>query len=391
MAKDMGNPAKFDLTMIKNMFSVEERFILSKLNNTIEKITKLFNDYKLDEVPVAVEELFLALSRTYIQLIRDKSSVGSEDDKKVVAYTLYKVIIECLKLFAPIAPFISEKIYQNLKQEFGFKEESIHLFSWPKADKKMIDGELEKNMSIVGDVIQGILFAREKIQQGLRWPLKEVLVVSKKEEIVKAVQELDEIIKMQTNVKEIHMQESLPGIKQTVKADYGKIGPEFQAKSAEIIAHISTHSPETVLKQIEEKGKYGFDIKGEKVAITKNHLIIERTVPSPYTEAEIKGGLVYINPEMDEELETEGYAREVMRRVQALRKKAGLEKQDKIILSISVNEDLVKGLSGWGEQIQLKCGASKIKISELKAARKHEFADKVKIRDYEFEISFDKV
>ncbi|MBR9691428.1 isoleucine--tRNA ligase [Candidatus Woesearchaeota archaeon] len=391
ISKETGNPAKMDEALIRNMLSVEEKFILSKLNNTIENVTKLFKDYKLNEVPLAIEELFLELSRTYVQLIREKSSVGSKEKKEVVAYTLYKVMIECLKLFAPVAPFISERIYLDLKEEFGLKEESIHLFDWPKADSKMIDNELEGNMKIVGDVIQGILFAREKIQQGLRWPLKEAIVVSSKEDVVKAVGKLGEIIKMQTNVKEVKVQDSLAGIKETVKADYGKIGPDFQAKSAEVIAHISTQSPETVLKHIEKNGKYEFEVGGEKIAVTKQHLIITRDVPNPYTESEIKRGLVYINRETDDELEAEGYAREVMRRVQALRKKAGLSKQDKIVLFVKVDEDLLEKMKTWEKQIILKCGADKINISEMKAARKHEFVDKVKIRDYEFEVAFDKV
>ncbi|MEE9525862.1 MAG: isoleucine--tRNA ligase [Candidatus Woesearchaeota archaeon] len=388
LSKETGNPAKLDESIMNKVLSVEEKFILSKLNTTIEKVSALYNDYKLDEVPWAVEELFLALSRTYIQLVRDKSSIGSKQEKEVVVYALYKVLFESIKLLAPNAPFISEAIYLNLKEEFKLKQESIHLYDWPKADKKLINTALEKNMNVAGDVIQGILFAREKVQQGLRWPLKEVIVVGK-EDIELAVEVLGEIIKTQTNVKNLHVQEELPGIKEKVKADYAKIGPEFESRSSEIIAHLATQSTESILKRITEKGKYEFELNGDKVVITKNHLLIERDIPSPYVEAEIKGGRVYVNPEMNDELEAEGYSREIMRRVQALRKKSGLEKQDKITLSIKVEEGL--DISKWEEQIALKCGANKIKISEEGAARKHEFVEIVKIRNYEFEIAFDKV
>ncbi|MBW2996558.1 isoleucine--tRNA ligase [Candidatus Woesearchaeota archaeon] len=386
LAKQAGvNPAKLEIKGFKN---IEEKYIMSRMNSAVEKVTALFDSYRLDETIMEIEKLYLDLSRTYIQLIRDKAAVGSDDEKKEVAYCIYNVLLNVVKMFSTIVPFITEAIYLNLKEEFGLKEESVHMLDWPLFDKRLINTELEKNMEIAGDIIQGVLFAREKIQQGLRWPLKEVIVTGK-DELGLAVQLLGEIIKNQANVKELSVKEKLEGIKEKVKGDYAKIGPAFEAKSSEIIAHLATQSAESILKHISEKGKYEFKLRGENVAITKDHLMVERVVPKPYVEAEIRGGYVYIDPSMDEELEAEGYSREVMRRVQALRKKAGLEKQDKIILYVGVEEDL--DLSKWEEQIQAKCGADKIKISSEKAARKHQFTDKVKIKDYEFEIAFDKI
>jgi isoleucyl-tRNA synthetase len=157
-----------------------------------------------------------------------------------------------------------------------------------------------------------------------------------------------------------------------------------------VIAHVSIQSPETVLKHIESDGKYEFDLRGEKIVVTKEHLIIERVIPAPYVESEIKAGQLYLNPEMTDELEAEGYAREVMRRVQSLRKKAGLEKQDSIVLFVKVDEELKDRLLKWEEQIKQKCGADKIRISEQDPAKKHEFASKEKIKEYEFLICFDK-
>jgi len=159
----------------KNLFYFdEEKYIFSKLNSTIRKITKLYDDYKLNEIPLLIEDLFLALSRIYIQLTRNKS-IG--DHKKVVLYTVYNVLMGCLKLFAPTAPFTTEKIYQNLKGEFKLKEESIHLFDWPKCDEILINKELENEMDTISDVVQIILSLREKVQQGIRWPLQEVIIV----------------------------------------------------------------------------------------------------------------------------------------------------------------------------------------------------------------------
>jgi len=386
LSKETGNPENF--TLMEKTFSTEEKYIFSKLNNTIQKATDLFELYRLNEIPGIIEEVFLELSRTYIQLVRDKSTLGSKQEKQTVAYTLYVVLMECLKLLAPIAPFAVEKIYLNLKEEFNLKHESIHLWEWPKSDAKMIDTKLEENMSVASNIIQGILYGREKIQKGLRWPLKEVVVTGGVGDVI---QKLGDIIKIQTNVKEIEAKSALPGMKEKVKADYAKIGPEFQKKAAEIIAHISTQSSETILKHIAKDGKYEFKLKGEPVVITKNHLIFERQVPEPYIEAEIKGGHVYLNPSTNPELEAEGYAREVMRRVQSLRKKAKFEKMDRIMLHIKVDEDLLEMIAPWSDKIGEKVGASKILISDTKAARKHNFEYKEKIKNYSLDICFDRL
>ena len=245
------NPSEIKIR--KDRFSLEENYIFSKLNSTIRKATKTFDEYKLNEIPLLIEDLFLKLSRTYIQLTRDKSA---GEDKKVVLYAVYSVLIETLKMFAPIAPFITEKLYQNLKKEFDLEKESIHHYEWPKCDEKFIDKNLENEMDDISDVLQTIFSLREKINLGIRWPLQEAVVVTKDENTIKAVEKLKNLIKIQSNIKEIDVQQSLPGINLTVKADYSKLGPDFGKKTPEIIAKLTSESPETILTHIEKEGKY---------------------------------------------------------------------------------------------------------------------------------------
>jgi isoleucyl-tRNA synthetase len=351
----------------------------------------LFEDYKLNEVPSAIEELFLELSRTYMQLVRDKSSVGSDEDKKVVVYAIYNVLFGTLKMFAPIAPFVTEAIYSNLRKEFKLEEDSIHLWGWPEPDEKAIDNKLEKEMGIISSVVQAALSAREKINLGVRWPLPEIIFVTKDKATVEAIEKLGSIIKTQVNVKEIRVQESLPGIKTRVRADFAKIGPDFGGLAPKIIAKIAVESPETLLGHLEKEGKFEVDIEGNKLNIVKEHLIVEREVPSEFQEASFKGGFLYLNKEMDEELEAEGYSREVMRRVQNLRKKSGLQKSDSISLFIKAGEDFVNMLLKHEDAIKEKVGAGKLKISTENPAKKHAFSGKEKVKGKEFEIFFSKV
>ncbi len=387
---DLVKNSKVDVNRLKinkKRCSIEERYILSKLNSAIKKVTELFEQYKLNEVPWVIEELYLELSRTYIQLTREKSSVGTDEDKELVIAVVYYVLFEVLKLAAPIMPFITEKIYLNLKDVFGLKGPSIHMHNWPEYIESDIDNDLEKKLSIVQNVVQSVLAGREKIGLGTRWPLKEVIIASKDKNAVEAIEKLEALLKVQTNVKEVRVQETLPGIRLNVKADFAKIGPDFGKLAPQIVAKIATESPQSILGHIEKENKFVVDLDGTKVNVVKEHLIVTRNVPLPYQEVEFRGGFLYLNKELDSELEAEGFAREVMRRVQSLRKKAGLEKKDRIDLFIRTDINLNK----FEDAIIEKVGAKSLTISE--SAPKIKFANnsKEKIKGKGFEFFLNKV
>ncbi|MEK6808266.1 MAG: isoleucine--tRNA ligase [Nanoarchaeota archaeon] len=369
-------------------FGVEERYILSKLNSTIKRVTELMEHYKLDEVPNLCEDLFLELSRTYIQFIRERLS--EEENVKVIVYTIAEVILGSLKLFSIIAPFVTEAIYLNLKEIFNLEEESIHLFSWPSYDENLIDKSLEENFDICKDIIQAILHAREITSLGVRWPLKEVIVVSKEEHIVKAMPVFSGVIKNYTNIKEIKVVRELEGIRLTLNADYEKISPDFNELTPIIIAKLTIESPESILSHIEKENKFTMKINDKEVNIVKEHIIVRRDVPPQYIESEFKTGFVYINRELSEELEAEGFAREIIRRVQSLRKKASLEKKDTINLLIKTDEELGRMLKPFYHHIKLRVNARTFKISELEPVKKIEFVSKEKIRGKEIIIYLEK-
>lgn len=371
--------------------SVEDRYMLSKLNSAVKEVTELYDSYKLDDTIKNIEDLYLSLSREYIQFVRDRANVGDKEEKEAVIYVIYNSLSSIIKMFNPVCPFICEKIYQNLKKEFKLECESINLLNWPECDEKKIDKELEKNMGTANNVIQSILYAREKAGIGLRWPLKEVLIVTKDKDAVSASEKLADIIKNQTNIKEIRIQETFEDAKESIKPDYAKLGPKYGSLAPKVIAHLATSSTDTIMSHINKEGKYMCKIDGNDIEVLKEDLVVEREIPEPFKEAEFSKGHVYINSEMDKELEAEGYSRELMRRVQSLRKKEGFEKKDSIILFIKVPEDILEGIRANEEAIAEKVGASKIKIDSGNPARKHDFMSKEKIKGKEFEICFDRV
>ncbi|MBU0536721.1 MAG: class I tRNA ligase family protein, partial [Nanoarchaeota archaeon] len=371
--------------------SIEEQYMLSKLNSTIKRVTEKFENFELDKIPVMIEELFLDLSRTYIQLVRDKVSMGNEAEKGTVMYTIFNVLLETLKIFAPTAPFITEMIYQNLKKDFKLKEESIHHVAWPAYDEKMINPELEAHFDVLKQSIQAILSAREKSQLGLRWPLKTAFIITSDEEVGKAVSELGKIIKTQANVKELVVQKDMPGIKRKIKADFAKIGPEFGAKSAKVIANFSMMPPEAIFKRIEEQGYYDIKADDDTFRITKNHLIIEKEVPQNLVEAGFKYGEIYIDLERTPELEAEGFAREVMRHVQQMRKEAGMQKLDRIELYVQVNEELSGMLQDWDSIIKEKVGAEEINLVSAASPKQYKSTKEVKVKGKTITLGLEKV
>jgi len=358
------NPAKANEKDFASLYELEEKFMISRLNSTIKEVTELFEKYRIDQTISKIEDLYLDLSREYMQIIRDKSSIGSDMEKKLVAYTIYKVIENVLAMFSVICPFISEKMYQNLKTEFGLQEESITLLAWPSASKTKINEKLEAAYGQASRIIQSILFAREKMQLGVRWPLKKVIIQSSDKEVLSAVKIMIDIIKNQTNVKEIEAKEKFSDVRTVIKADYNKIGPAFKEDSPKIIADLVKESPEKIMKHIEKEGKFTMKVSRKEYSITRDHILIERVVPKNFIESDFKNGFAYVDMERTKELDAEGYSREIMRRVQSLRKDAGLNKIDSISLHLTLDKELSEMIAPFEEQIKEKVGAKDYHVSD---------------------------
>ncbi|MBW2967404.1 isoleucine--tRNA ligase [Candidatus Woesearchaeota archaeon] len=370
---------------------VVERFMFSRTASKVKAVSDYLEKYMLDDVAPEIEELFLEMSRTYIQFTRDKSSSGSKEEKQEVVDTIYHNLMSLIKIMAPVCPFITEKMYLNLKDAFGLEAESVHMYDWPEADESLIDTELEQKFDIVKTLIQGILSARERAQLGVRWPVGEVIVVTSADEAKAAVDGLGSIVMSHTNVKEMTVVDRFDKVRTTVKADFGKVGPEFGDKSPKVIAKLATQSPESILGRIEADGRFFLDVDGETLEITKDHLIVKRDVPDSHVEAEFRNGFIYLDKTRTPELDAEGYARELMRTVQSMRKDAGLVKSDRISLFIKASEEDAAMFRPWLDQIKERVGASQMNLTHNEPAKMHQHKKKAKVRDKEFIVEFDKV
>ncbi len=171
---------------------IEDKWIISKLNTLIKECRDALDNFEYHVASRKLENFILnTFSREYIHLIRDR-----EDNQ--VDYILFEVLKELCVLLAPISPFITEKIYQDLKKKFKLKEESIHLFDYPKTNTKLIDSELEENMDKIKEIVSIALSERDKEKLGVRWPIPSIEIYYSK-----SLKEFEDIIKTQVNVKKI--------------------------------------------------------------------------------------------------------------------------------------------------------------------------------------------
>ncbi|RJQ15622.1 isoleucine--tRNA ligase [Candidatus Woesearchaeota archaeon] len=378
LAKSVGmNPV-----LIKKVhLDVEEKYILSRLHSTIKLASEKFEAYALNEIPLLIEQFYMELSRTYIQLIREKAAYGTEKEKQTVLHTTFTSLLALLKLMAPITPFITEQIYQNMKRAFALHEESVHLCSWPESDDAFIDAALEKQMLTAQDIISNILFLREKNQLGVRWPVEEVTIDTKSEEVTAAVSALKPLIMNQVNTKTITMKHMETDVE--VKPNYKTLGVAFGSKTPDVIDLITENDAKIVqaLKTDKEEITLG------KIKINKSHLEVKRKLPADLDAFEFKDGTIYLVTRLTSSLEAEGFSREIIRRIQQLRKNSGLVKQDKVEVALIADEQLAISLKEWKDAIQEKTGSTLLINEHLK---KHEHHASEKIKGKKIELFMNK-
>jgi isoleucyl-tRNA synthetase len=353
----------------------EERYVLSKLNSMIAEVTSLFSVYRLNEIPVPIESFLLDLSRTYIQLVRDKVSTGTDDEKTVVASVLLHALRNATIVLAPITPFFSEQLFQNMKDAHPeiFPEESVHLCAWPKTDESLVDKQLEEDFLVAKDAIAAILAGRDKAQLGVRWPVQEVRIecTPVQEE---AIRRMISLITLQTNVKEINFEPLDVGF--SVEPNSKAIGKEFGRETQIVMKLIEQHNGE-VERMLKERLDH---VMIENHMITSAYVNVTRKVPDRYQIGEGNLVLAYVDTMRTPALEREGYAREIIRRIQQMRKGAGLVKTNRISVELSTADELLRtAIEEYQSSIAERTGSSRLQlVLTLSQRLEHVATEKIK-------------
>jgi isoleucyl-tRNA synthetase len=355
--------------------SVEEKYLLSRLASTVKQMTGKLDTYQLNEVPTCVETFLLDMSRTYIQLVRDKATAGTDEEKQVVASILFHCMLEAITLLAPITPFVAEKMYQEFKRSFPAlcKETSIHLRHWPSVQEDHIDERLEEEFIIAKDLITAILAARDKAQLGVRWPVQEVRVDCTPAQ-ADALRHMLSLITTQTNIKQLSFEPI--EIQYSVEANTKTVGKQFGKETQAVMTLIKDHQHELAAMLKEKKDHLVIDNK----TIKEEHLDITRHVPDKYQVGEGNILRAYLDTVRTPELEREGYAREIIRRIQQLRKNANLVKADRIHVEIAAPDAMLHAaIQEHSTTIAERTGTAKLQlVATVSQHLEHVSAEKLK-------------
>lgn len=336
---DNFDPTKYNLEYDK--LSVMDKWLLSKLNTLVKTVDDYLNNYKITETARALQSFTDDMSNWYVRRCRERFwAKGMEQDKVNAYMTLYTALITLSKIAAPMIPFMTEEIYQNLVRSVDKNApESIHLTDFPTVNEEFIDKELEISMDEVLDIVVLGRAARNSANIKNRQPIGNMYV--------KAENVLDpfyvEIIEDELNVKAVEFKDDVEEfVSYSFKPQLKTVGPKYGkllGKIKEALASLDGHA---AMKSLNDTGSVDFEFDGEKVSLGREDLLIETAKNDDFvTEADNKTTVV-LDIRLSEELIEEGFVRELISKVQTMRKEAGFEVVDHIVLSQTGNERIAE-------------------------------------------------
>jgi len=346
MALDDFDPSRVEFDDVKDNLRKEDRWIISRLQSLVAGIDEKIKVFEFHKVTRLLVDFILEdLSRWYVQLVRPRTWIEKDDPDKIAAYyTVYEVLVTLTKLLAPFTPFLTEEIYQNIvRGVYPSAPVSVHMAEWPEVDEELRDPELEEMMAIAREFVEAISNARQSAKRKLRWPVTRIIFSPTTDVSYETVHSLESIIKGQTNTKEVvllKVGEEWDELDSEVVADPKVIGPKFKGKAGEIIKALKEADGKLVKEAISD----GYELLGE--VITEDMVTFRMKVPENVAFAKSPGGNVFVDVELTEDIESEGYARETIRRLQEMRKEMDLNVEDFISAAVSVNDARIAGLMG---------------------------------------------
>ena len=319
-----------------------DRWILSLLNSLIKDVDACYNDYEPTKAGRLITDFVNDnLSNWYVRLNRKRFWGSSMSADKLSAYqTLYTCLETVAKLMAPIAPFYADRLYMDLISVTGRDNVvSVHLANFPVADESLINTELEARMQMAQDVTSMVLALRRKVNIKVRQPLQCIMIPVVDEDQKRHIEAVKDLIMSEVNVKEVRFVEGASGVLvKKVICDFKKLGPKFGKQMKAVAAAVSEMSQEAIA-ELEKNGKYTFQLDGGEAVVEATDVeIFSEDIPGWLVANEGKL-TVALEVTVTEELKREGIARELVNRIQNIRKSSGFEITDKINIVLSKNPD----------------------------------------------------
>ena len=337
------NLDKFKPTGLKNQaFTELDRWVLSKLQTTILEVEKAFNEYEPTKAARTISDFVTEhLSNWYVRLSRKRFWVGEMNTDKQAAY---ETLFECLKavsqMMSPIAPFYADFLYKNLVGSEG-EEISIHLTNWQKADENLIDKDLEQKMDLAQNICSLTHALRKKEKLKVRQPLSRILIPVLNAHSKEQVTTVQELIKAEVNIKAIEYIDDTSGILvKSIKPNFKRLGEIYKTKMKEVTGIIQQFSQEDINK-LEKEGLFEAQTSDGFITLTMEDVVVEAKEIAGWSVSSDKGLTVALDITLTDDLKQEGIARELVNRLQNLRKDKNLEVADKIKVQIQQASDEV--------------------------------------------------
>ncbi len=366
------NIDEFDATKYKleyDKLSVMDKWLLSKLNTVIQSVDDNLANYRIPEAARALQEFVDDMSNWYVRRSRERFwAKGMEQDKINAYMTLYTALVTISKVAAPMIPFMTEDIYQNLVRSIDKDApESVHLCDFPTANKEWIDKELEDNMEHLLDIVVMGRACRNTANIKNRQPIAKMYV--------KADYKLSEfyvtIIEDELNVKSVEFTDNIENfISYTFKPQLKTVGPKYGKLLGGIRQALSTLDGNKAMAELRSSGELKLDINGNEVVLSESDLLVDTAQMEGFvTESDNKLAVV-LDTNLTPELIEEGFVREIISKIQTMRKEAGFEVMDKINVYVKDNKVIEDIMKTHAEEIQSEVLAEEVLLDTTQGYEK---------------------
>ncbi len=349
-------------------------WILSLLNSLIKEVTEAFEKYEPTRAGRAIQEFVIEnLSNWYVRLSRKRYWGGEYSQDKISAYqTLYTCLETIAILSAPIAPFYMEKLFNDLNSVTGRHSGSVHLATFPKANENLINKALENRMELAQNISSMVLGLRRKVQLRVRQPLSKLIIPILNDEMIPQLEAVKNIILSEVNVKEIEYITDTTGVLvKRIKPNFKTLGPKYGKHMKQISAQIGQMEQSDIFS-LEKNGRYDLSIGDETIVITLEDVeILSEDIPGWLVANE--GRLtVALDINVTKELKEEGIARELINRIQNLRKESDFDVTDKITLAIGRHPEINEAVEHFKQYIASQVLAESIELTDNRDCKSKE-------------------
>ena len=360
---DEFDPTKYNLCDLN--LTVMDKWILSKLNNVIKTVDDYLNEYKITEATRAMNEFVDELSNWYVRRSRSRFWASELTDDKVCAYmTLYTVLVEFAKVSAPFIPFMTEEIYQNLVRSVNENAlESIHMCDFPKYDEKYNFAEIEQEMDAIRKVVILGRAARNEANIKNRQPLSKLFIQTDN----KINADYVNIILEELNIKDVELTKDASGfISYNFKPQMRTMGPKYGKLMRPIFDEIAKMDGAEVMETLNSDKPICLNVQGTDVEVFKDDVLIDTQQKDGFVSASDAGFTVVLDTNLTDELIEEGFVREIISKIQTMRKDSGFEVTDRISVVFDGSEKIAKIFAANDAEIKSQTLADSIDAGDAK-------------------------